>query len=162
MLLYWTRKTEHNSSFPFYLEIQTLHGGLDVLSKTDVQSLVDSFLEIILEGRRWLNNLQWLCSWFQTQYVPLGIPFWTLKLWNIVLLQGYFLLHHMGDLVGLEQFNCFLFNYVQHFKGQLVTSEVRQQLILCQALKTTSLLWCSCPSLLLKRVNALRAFDIRR
>ena len=27
-------------------------------------------------------------------------------------------------MVGLEEFDEFLFNYVQHFKGQLVASEV--------------------------------------
>ncbi len=41
-------------------------------------------------------------------------------------LQGYFLLHHMANLVGLEEFDEFLLNYVQHFKEQLVTSEVSQ------------------------------------
>ncbi|KAL9973834.1 hypothetical protein ACROYT_G020340 [Oculina patagonica] len=38
-------------------------------------------------------------------------------------LKGYFLLHHMANLVGLEEFDEFLLNYVQHFKEQLVTSE---------------------------------------
>ena len=38
--------------------------------------------------------------------------------------QGYFLLHHLAMMVGLEEFDAFLFNYVQHYKGQLVSSEV--------------------------------------
>ena len=42
------------------------------------------------------------------------------------LFQGYFLLHHMGNLVGVKNFDRFLYEYVEHYKGQLVTSEVRR------------------------------------
>ena len=31
----------------------------------------------------------------------------------------------MGNIVGMETFDQFLFDYVQYYKGQLVTSEVR-------------------------------------
>ena len=42
----------------------------------------------------------------------------------LISLQGYFLLHCMATMVGLEEFDQFLFEYVQHFREQLVTSEV--------------------------------------
>ncbi|XP_022800692.1 uncharacterized protein LOC111338453 [Stylophora pistillata] len=46
------------------------------------------------------------------------------KKWTQVhYLKGYFLLHRMANMVGLEEFDQFLFEYVQHFKEQLVTSE---------------------------------------
>ena len=45
--------------------------------------------------------------------------------------QGYFLLHRMASMVGLDEFDEFLFNYVQHFKGQLVASEVSRSYELC-------------------------------
>jgi len=38
-------------------------------------------------------------------------------------LKGYFLLHRLASMVGLDEFDEFLFNFVQHFKGQLVASE---------------------------------------
>ena len=43
---------------------------------------------------------------------------------SVSFFQGYFLLHRMASMVGLDEFDKFLFNYVQHFKGQLVASEV--------------------------------------
>ena len=39
--------------------------------------------------------------------------------------QGYFLLHHLAMMVGRDEFDTFLFSYVQHYSGQLVSSEVR-------------------------------------
>lgn len=44
--------------------------------------------------------------------------------WYLFFFQGYFLLHRLASMVGLDEFDEFLFNYVQHFKGQLVASEV--------------------------------------
>lgn len=47
-----------------------------------------------------------------------------LSLGSVSFFQGYFLLHRLASMVGLDEFDEFLFNYVQHFKGQLVSSEV--------------------------------------
>ena len=49
---------------------------------------------------------------------------WMNRVVFFVVVQGYFLLHRLASMVGLDEFDEFLFNYVQHFKGQLVASEV--------------------------------------
>ncbi|KAK3609739.1 hypothetical protein CHS0354_029185 [Potamilus streckersoni] len=38
-------------------------------------------------------------------------------------LKGYFLLKHLEELVGIEDFHEFLLKFVQHFNGQLITSK---------------------------------------
>ena len=40
--------------------------------------------------------------------------------------QGYFLLRHLESVVGLDKFLIALKDYVHHFHGQLVSSEVSQ------------------------------------
>ncbi|XP_032238993.2 uncharacterized protein LOC5513554 isoform X2 [Nematostella vectensis] len=55
------------------------------------------------------------------------------KKWTQVhYLKGYFLLHHMAAMVGLENFERFLYEYVQHYQGQLVTSEDFFQYFVCK------------------------------
>lgn len=56
--------------------------------------------------------------------LEITMPAYFLSLVSVSFFQGYFLLHRLASIVGLDEFDAFLFNYVQHFKEQLVASEV--------------------------------------
>eukprot|EP00794_Sanderia_malayensis_P007134 gene7134-7939_t len=55
-----------------------------------------------------------------TEMVHIPSRKWT----QIHYLKGYFLLDHLAILVGIEEFDRFLFKYVQRFRERLVTSEM--------------------------------------